>query len=71
MPAASWPMSDEQSTDPAAYDDRTPYEYCAHCGERLTHGEWHPVSSDSEDGSVVAVYSFCNDACQTAWTAEQ
>lgn len=64
-------MSDRSKADRMTDDGQNPYEYCAHCDDSLTDGEWHPVATDSSNGTVVAVYSFCNDACQAAWAAEQ
>lgn len=64
-------MSDRDLADQATGHDPEFYEHCAHCDSSFSEGEWHPVVPDFDDGTVVALYSFCNDACQIAWATEQ
>lgn len=64
-------MSNQSQTDQDSNHDPSFYEHCAHCEDSLTSGKWHPVVSDSHDGTVVALYSFCDDECRAAWDDEQ
>lgn len=44
--------------------------YCTHCGNALREGDWHPVVTDTEDGTIVALYSFCDEECKRSWETE-
>lgn len=64
-------MSDDHQPNQKTTDGPTPDKYCAHCEERLIPGEWQPVVTHTEKGSVVAIDVFCDSECKAMWRAEQ
>jgi hypothetical protein len=41
---------------------------CSHCDTPIDTTTWYPIATEArEDGSVV-LHSFCDEACQAAWS---
>ena len=47
-----------------------PFDACAYCGASLELGTWYPVEDRNGPAAESELYSFCNEECQAAWTAE-
>lgn len=46
-------------------------ENCSQCGDAIPAEEWHPVVTRRPDDETVEIHDFCDEACRTAWKAEQ
>lgn len=43
------------------------FETCAHCGAQFDPGVRYPATTRRGADGSLAVYSFCDSACQAAW----
>lgn len=48
-----------------------PLETCAHCGAAFEPGVRYPTTSRRDDDGRLELFAFCDEACQTAWRADQ
>lgn len=57
---------------PRLTDNSTAFsDGCTHCGSHFSRDEWYPVVTESIDGDgKPALYSFCDDECKAAWSAD-
>lgn len=42
-------------------------KYCSYCGAAIERSEWYPVTKERDAAGSLRFYSFCSEACQTAW----
>ena len=52
-------------------DLQADFKLCAACGRTLRDGEWHPVSTETNEESDSVLYSFCDEDCQSTWAASE
>lgn len=50
-----------------AWRNRALFEACTRCGERFESGIRYPVETRVETDGARELYSFCDDACRSAW----
>lgn len=60
-------MSDGDSSGGAGGDPDAAGERCAHCGQSIDTSDWYPVTTRRNGDGTRRFYSFCSQACQSAW----
>lgn len=66
-------MSDPNEEADRDHPDRTlieEFEYCAHCGAKLPNDVWCPISTERDASGTLSIRSFCDEACEDAWTGD-
>jgi hypothetical protein len=41
---------------------------CSYCDTPIDTIGWYPIVTETKEDGSVALHSFCDEACQTAWS---
>jgi endogenous inhibitor of DNA gyrase (YacG/DUF329 family) len=46
-------------------------EHCSQCGQPIDTSDWYPVTTRRNEDGTRRFFSFCSQACQSAWLDEE